>query len=131
MWSAAASGSATSLFPNFGRHPKRRHASLAAAVHMPGLHAALSLEFRQPFQLLHSAVNLSTRDSGGAQQAETFTAEGGHHAAVNHRATEIVFNRAPGCGEISHHAADERVARAGRVHDFVQRVGGTDEKAAR
>ena len=64
-------------------------------------------------------------------QAETFAAERRGDAAVNHRAPDVRVNRAFGRGQITHHAADERIARARRVNDLVQRIRRADEKSLR
>src|ERR1035437_10217976 len=88
-------------------------------------------ELRELFQFFHALLDVGTLGLGGGVQTKTFAAERGGDAAINHRAADVRINRTLGAGEITHHAADERIARAGRIHDLVQRIRGADEKSFR
>ena len=90
-----------------------------------------SLKLRQPFQFLHPAVNVNAFDFGGARQAKTFATKRRRDAAVNHRTPEVGINQIFGRRQITHQAADEGIARAGRINHLVQRIRRTDEKSAR
>src|SRR5947209_7339387 len=110
-------------------HTKRCRAALASA-----LQKSKANEF---FQRLNALVDLRPRDLCCAGQAKAFAAEGGDHAAIDHRATEIFLDRASLAGEVADHSADERIARAGGINDVVQRksradeeTGGSGEKSA-
>src|SRR5208283_3872377 len=88
----------------------------------------LRLKPRQLFQFFYAMVDVSALDLRGAGQAKALAAERRRDAAVNHRAPDVGINRAFRGGEITHHAPDERIARAGWVHDFGQRIGRANEK---
>ena len=93
--------------------------------------SACGLKPRQLFQFLHALFDVGAFDFGRASQAETFTAERRGDAAINHRAPDVDVNRAFGRRQKSHHAADERIARAGRVNNLVQWIRRADEKSLR
>src|ERR1035438_4874631 len=91
----------------------------------------LPLKLRQFFQFLYALFDVGALDLGRAVQAKTFATERRGDAAIDHRAADVRINRTPGRGEIAHHAADERIARASRVCHRVQRICRADEKSLR
>src|SRR5882672_10888774 len=95
------------------------------------LFRAYTLKLRQLFQFLHALLDVGSFGLGRAVQAEAFAAERRGDAAIDHRAADVRIDRTPGRGEITHHAADERIARAGRVFHRGQRIRRADEEAFR
>lgn len=92
---------------------------------------SLDLESRQLFQFFNTPVDVAPFDFGRANQAKAFAAERRNDAAINHRAANVIIDRAFGSGEIAHHTAHERVARAGGVNDVMKRVGRANENSFR
>src|SRR4051794_15396194 len=87
-----------------------------------GGNVAVRLKPRQLSQFLEALLDGVTGDAGGEFQAEAFAAERSHHAAVDHRATQIVLNRTFRRREVTHHAPYERIARAGGIHHPMKRI---------